>query len=73
MTVIVVRVKCVVRGVEIVKTGGRCRAIVLFFNCLLSFSPTPEELDQYVPVYHTTKLYDHSFRIRSPMKMEQTQ
>jgi hypothetical protein len=27
---IVVRVKCVVRGVEIVNTGGRCRAIVLF-------------------------------------------
>jgi hypothetical protein len=34
---------------------------------LLGCSPS------YVPVYHTTNFYPHSFRIHSPMKIEQTQ
>jgi hypothetical protein len=37
MTIIVVRVKCVVRVVEIENTGGRCRAIVLYLA--ISFQP----------------------------------
>jgi hypothetical protein len=32
-----------------------------------------EDNIQYVPVYHTTNFYPHSFRILSPTNMEQTE
>jgi hypothetical protein len=41
---------------------------------LLPVTATPYEgIGQYVPVYHTTNFYSYSFRIHSPMEMEQTQ
>jgi hypothetical protein len=41
--------------------------------CLIADVSEHEVLGQYVPVYHTKNFYPHSFRIHSPMKMEQTQ
>jgi hypothetical protein len=49
-----------------------CRAFLVRRGGALPPTPLYEGQGQYVPVYHTTNLYPHSFRIPSPMKMEKT-